>query len=133
MNEQYMARALPVVEAGDQAVALYEQARKLNVKDGDVLLKLWMSLYEGRHYEEALDACRDAAGLYKCNDNVRYFIATYWQGILLDVLGRREEALERYREALPLAGDLKIQHSQHQLLIDRAWVERRLKEPFMRN
>jgi tetratricopeptide (TPR) repeat protein len=122
---------MPWTGAGDQAAAFYKQARKLKVKDGDVLLKLWMSLYDGRHYEEALDACRDAAELYKGSDNVRFFIAMYWQGIVLDVLGRREEALERYREALPLAGDLKIQHSQYDLLIDRAWVEQRLKEPFM--
>ena len=123
---------MPWTGAGDQAVALYEQARKLNVKDGDVLLKLWMLLYDGRHYEKALDACRDAAALYKGTDKVRYFIALYWEGILLDLQGRREEALERYREALPLAGDVKIQHSQYELVIDRAWVEQRLKEPFVR-
>ena len=123
---------LPWIGAGDQALALYEQARKLSVKDGDVLLKLWMLLYDGRHYEKALDACRDAAGLYKGSDKVRYFMAMYWQGILLDLLGRREEALECYREALPLAGDVKMQHSQYEMVIDRAWVEQRLKEPFVR-
>jgi len=40
--------------------------------------------------------------------------------------------LECYREALPLAGDVKMQHSQYEMVIDRAWVEQRLKEPFVR-
>ena len=123
---------LPWTGAGDQAAPLYELARKLNVKDGDVLIKLWMLLYDGKNYEKALDACREAARLYKGADQFRSFMALYWQGMLLDLLGRRDEAVECYREALPLAGNVKIQHSQYDLVVDRAWVEQRLKEPFVR-
>lgn len=123
---------LPWTGAGDTVLALYEQALKLNVKDENVLLKLWMMLYDGQFYEKALDACRRAATEYEGTNKFRYFVSLTWQGILLDLLGRREEAVGRYREALSVAGNAKIQHSQYNMVIDRAFVEQCLKEPFVR-
>lgn len=123
---------LPWTGAGETARGLYDQVPKLKVKDPDVLFKMWMLLYDGRFYEEALDACRRAALEYKNTDKSRRFLSTTWQGILLDLLGRREEALGRYREALSIAGHAKIRHPQYNMVIDRSFVEQRLKEPFSR-
>jgi hypothetical protein len=50
----------------------------------------------------------------------------------LDLLGRRPEALVRYQEALKLPGSPKIRHDQYKLVIDKQWVEERLKTPFER-
>lgn len=122
---------MPWTGAGDAALPLYEQAVKLEVKDPAIFFKLAMMIYDGRHYETALEAFARAAPPAKRDSPHRHFMAIVWQGIVLDILGRREQALARYREALAL-GDLRVQHDQYRLVIDRAWVEQRLQEPFQR-
>jgi len=58
--------------------------------------------------------------------------ALTWQGMILDLLGQREEALALYRQALTMPGQTMV-HSQYQLRIDKAWVEQRLQAPFQRD
>ena len=60
------------------------------------------------------------------------FAALVWQGHLLDLLGRRAEAVARYQEALKFPGSPTMEHSQYQLIINKQWVEERLKTPFER-
>jgi hypothetical protein len=123
---------LPWTGVGHQAAELYEQTMKLKLDDSNILTKLWLLLYDSRFYENALDICGRVERASRGSDQVRTFMAAAWQGILLDLLGRREQALERYRAALPLAGTAKMQHGQYNLVIDRSFVEQRLKEPFVR-
>jgi len=123
---------MPWTGAGDAAVGLYERAVKLGIKDPAILLKLALTLYDGRHYEKALDALARLAAVAKGESPHRQFVAIVWQGIVLDLLGRREEALGRYRDALALGVDLDMRHDQYKLVINRAWVEQRLKQPFHR-
>ena len=52
--------------------------------------------------------------------------------MILDILGKRDDALERYRKALANDTGGSMQHSQYNLVIDRAWVEQRLATPFRR-
>jgi hypothetical protein len=55
-----------------------------------------------------------------------------WQGHLLDLLGRRAEAVGRYQEALKVPNPPSMKHSQYNLIISTQWVEERLKTPFGR-
>jgi len=55
-----------------------------------------------------------------------------WQGHLLDLLGRRDEAVQRYQDALERDRGLETQHDQYGLAINRQWVEARPEEPFQR-
>jgi hypothetical protein len=51
---------------------------------------------------------------------------------MLDLLGRRPEAIQKYHAALAVPGTPQIRHDQYKMKIDKAWVEDRLKTPFMR-
>jgi hypothetical protein len=136
-NQEFQELAATLLEmpwtgGGDIVVSLYRQAAKLEVKDLDVLVKLALLLYDGRHYEMALDVFTRLATEAQAHAKPRRLMGLVWQGLVLDLLNRREEALSRYREVLA-AGDFRpMTHSQYQLKIDRAFVEQRLEEPFVR-
>jgi tetratricopeptide (TPR) repeat protein len=122
-----MIRELPWVGAGEKALEVFENARRSEMSDADAWFKLGMTLYDGKYYEPALEAFRKARP-----SPSRGCAALVWQGHLLDLLERRDEALKCYREALPLSDDLNMRHDQYRMKLDRAWVERRLQEPFRR-
>jgi hypothetical protein len=60
------------------------------------------------------------------------FAALVWEGHLLDLLGRRTEAVAAYQEALKIPGQPSMRHDQYGMTIDKKWVEERLKTPFQR-
>jgi len=115
----------------DEPLEVYRQARDLKIQDGPVWFKVGLLLYDGRHYQEALDAMTRVAGLAG-SDSAWGFAATVWQGHLLDLLGRRAEAVARYQEALKAPGSPHMRHDQYNLVINKQWVEERLKTPFER-
>ena len=51
---------------------------------------------------------------------------------MLDLLGRRPEAIEKCQAALALPGTPEIRHDEYKMKIDKTWVEERLKIPFTR-
>jgi tetratricopeptide (TPR) repeat protein len=119
--------------AGKRAAELFMDAKGIRGVGQWDWFKLGLTLYDGRYYNEALDALSQAEKL--AGDDPSGFDALVWQGIVLDVLNRRGEALERYRdalEALKRDPSRKIQSDQYALIIDRAWVEARLQIPFQR-
>jgi hypothetical protein len=60
------------------------------------------------------------------------FMGLVWQVHVLDLLGRRAEAVASYQEALKVPGSPSMQHSQYSLVINKQWVEERLKTTFER-
>jgi len=136
MTRAKLSQAIDQMEwtgAGKYALELFQHAKELaNVGQAE-WFKLGLTLYDGTHYNESLDAfgrAEKAAG-----DDPSSFDCLVWQGIVLDVLNRRSEALERYRaslEVLKRDPSRRIQSDQYALLIDRAWVEARLQTPFQR-
>jgi tetratricopeptide (TPR) repeat protein len=110
------------------ALEAYREARELKIDDTDTWAKLGMLLYDAQNYLEALEAMTEAAR----SDSSWRFAALVWQGHLLDLLGRRTEAVMRYQEALKIPGSPSMEHSQYNLIIDKQWVQERLKTPFER-
>ena len=121
-------REMPWTGAGDAALEAYHQACELKTEDANIWGKLGLLLYDGRYYTEGLDAMTRVS----VNDPDWGFTALVWQGHLLDLLGRRTEAVARYQEALKVPGSPSVEHSQYGLTIDKRWVEERLKTPFVR-
>ena len=119
-------RQMPWTEAGAAALEMYRQARELKIDDGGTRFKLALLLYDGKYYQESLGLMTQLE-----KDDWR-FTALVWEGHLLDLLLRREEALARYQEALKVPGSPNMQHGQYNMTINKAWVEERLKTPFER-
>jgi tetratricopeptide (TPR) repeat protein len=121
-------RQMPWTGVGEAALEAYRQAREIKIGDADIRFKLGLLLYDGRYYQESLEVMTQLAQ----DDPGLRFVATVWQGHLLDLLGRRAEAVARYQEALKLPGAPAMHHDQYYLVIDKNWVEERLKTPFER-
>ena len=112
---------------GRQALDLFHKAQEIKSADFAVWKKLGLTLYDGEYYTQALEAFGRAAEL---TEGEAWVIV--WQGHILDILGRREEALQRYREALKRGKGIDSQHDQYGIQINRQWVEERLQKPFQR-
>ena len=123
---------LPWVGAGKRALDVFHEAKKSGLADPDSRFKLALTLYDGKYYEQALDAFREAQAQAK-DDPLRAFVALAWQGLLLDLLGQRDEALKCYNEALKKSAKPEIALGPYGIkLLNREWVQKRLKEPFRR-
>jgi tetratricopeptide (TPR) repeat protein len=120
---------LPWVGAGESAREVYEQAREGGLDDPDQWFKLGMTLYDGRYYTEALAAFERVAD---SEDRLWGLLGLVWQGHVLDLLDRREEALARYAEAQKLPWPGPIQHDQYGMVLGPDWLEARLETPFER-
>jgi len=117
---------MPWTGAGNEALEVYRQAREMKIPDALFWFKLGLALYDGRYYQQALEVMT----LVPQGDSDWRFAALVWQGHLLDLLGRRAEAVARYQEALKVAGSPDMRHDQYNLTINKQWVEERLKTPF---
>jgi tetratricopeptide (TPR) repeat protein len=109
---------------------IFEKTSRLEIKDARFWFKLGMLLYDSGYYGESLTAFGKIESL--AQRGVIAFAAMVWRGQLNDLLGNREKALACYRNALKLDTGDSVQHSQYQMVIDRNWVESRLKTPFTR-
>jgi len=121
--------ALPWTGAGDDALRLYHRLQDLGAHDDGAWMKLALLMYDGKHYAEALEALRDLGS--STDAEIRFF-SLVWQGHILDILGKRGDAVASYESALKVPGEPKMQHSQYGITIDKKWVEERLKTPFAR-
>ncbi|HUT32902.1 MAG TPA: alpha/beta fold hydrolase [Planctomycetota bacterium] len=104
----------------------------LNQLDPGLLLKTGFALYDVKRYEDALAVFRKM--LEKADeDKPSQAVAMIWQGHVLDLLNRREEAVQCYRRAAT-AGQGAWSFDQYGLRIGSvaAYVEKRLQQPFAR-
>lgn len=124
---------LPWEGAGSAALTLFNAARQPagQLADGRLWLKLGLTLYDGKYYPESLEAFASTAEKSPDEPTCR-FGAFVWQGHVLDLLKRRDEALQLYRKALAVQGFESMRNDQYGIKIDRAWVEERLAKPFER-
>lgn len=126
--------ALPWVGSGERAGRVYEKACKAGLKSESLWFKLGLTLYDGEFYDKASEALKRVQELG--GDPMYVFLALLWQGHILDLLGRRDEALEFYQrvyEKLRERGfEGEVRHDQYGLVINKRWVEERLRSPFRR-
>jgi tetratricopeptide (TPR) repeat protein len=114
---------------GDKARQLFDEAQSIERKDLRLPWgKLGLCLYDGKHYAQALQSFKK-----DFKENPASYSSLVWQGHLLDLTNQREEALACYQEVLKHWGpDDGVRHDQFGIVIDRAWVEERIKTPFRR-
>ncbi len=125
--------SLPWTGSGKKALDVFNEAKKLELVDDNVWLQLGLKLYDGKYYLEALEAFKKGGQTEK-SAAILKFTSLVWQGHILDLLDRREEALECYKKASKIdIGEGYMKHSQYKMIINKEWVKERLKTPFERN
>ncbi len=115
---------------GKNPLLIFEKTKGIEIKYADFWFKLGLVLFDSGYYRESLASFETVTSIGKSGLNA--FAAMVWQGHLNDLLGNRELALERYREALKLDTGSSMQHGQYHMVIDREWIESHLKTPFSR-
>lgn len=116
---------------GDQALDIFHRAKQENVTLSFSWFSLALTLWYQEIYPEALEAFERVINNPESLKIVRY-ASLAWQGHILDTMGRREEAISKYEQALAMnIGNEYMQHS-YIVWIDDQWVRRRIKTPYVR-
>ena len=123
--------ALPWTGAGREPFDLFFVALDVEPRNAELWGKLALTLYDGEFYDEALDAFEHAAKMADPGA-LWAFTALVWQGHVLDIMERREEAVERYEKALDHNAGDGMRHDQYHMKVDRAWALERIEKPFVR-
>lgn len=97
-------------------------------------LRTAFALYDVEKYEEALYLFEKMEAYLKGKNRLdSEAMALVWQGHMLDLLGKREEAIARYKKAAQMNITQQWQHSQYKLVYKvSAYAEERTKTPFIR-
>jgi proline iminopeptidase len=108
----------------------YEPSWLAAVERPSWLLRLAFALYDEKLYEDARLAFE---ALAKHDGGPWHAIGLLWQGHVLDLAGRREEALRAYRQVIALGVKGGMTHDQYGMTYEPDhWARERLKEPFRR-
>lgn len=96
--------------------------------------KTGCALYDFKNYEEALLVFRR---LYEFaleqEDKIYSVMALIWQGHMLDLLGRRDEAIAVYKRVVDMNISGRWRHSQYGMIYSPStYAAKRIKEPFQR-
>lgn len=110
--------------------ASYSVAWLPKLSDSLNLLRLGFALYDVERYPDALTVFRELEKRENIAGVSVKSIALVWQGHMLDLLGRRREALAAYGQ---VAGqDLHMQHDEYGIHLTKEYIQQRIKHPFVR-
>jgi proline iminopeptidase len=129
----YLLQTTGYGRASNEKIAKHYSPQWLDqLNDTGLLLKIGFALYDVKKYEEALLVFRRLSDR-AARDKVGKAMALVWQGQVLDLLGRREEAVSVYTKAVELKVNLTLSHDQFDLRYSpSSYAAERLKEPFTR-
>jgi proline iminopeptidase len=95
-------------------------------------MRIGFALYDVKRYADALDVYERMETRFGADPKMKAF-ALIWQGHMLDLLGKRAEAVKRYRKAAELKIADSWTHSQYGLKYElSAYALERVKTPFKR-
>ena len=114
---------------------LYEQALKEDLINSDVWFKLSdYFIRTKKNFQKTLIALQQYERSMREKDAVTWkkygYVMKTWQGQMLDLLGRRDEALKEYKKALEMNDGRSDNWFGGLFIIDKTLIEKRLKEPF---
>jgi proline iminopeptidase len=96
------------------------------------LLKLGFALYDMQRYDEARTAFARMSEV-STDDPLHLAMSRLWQGHMLDLLGRRQEAVALYQQVAEMNVTSGVEHTQYNLTYSpSADAAQRLETPFTR-
>jgi tetratricopeptide (TPR) repeat protein len=123
---QQRLSSLPYSGEPARGDAAMRQAVELGLDDPRGWFKLGLIMADGRRWADALKAFQAAVD--------RGYSAPHapmiWAGHVCDLQGNRQGALEWYRKALAAYNGVPVRQDQFGIVLDPAWIEKRLAEPF---
>jgi tetratricopeptide (TPR) repeat protein len=114
---------------GKTPLLVFEKTKPLTISDHNFWLKLGLLLFDSGYYPQSFSAFEKLSAL--APSELLKFTALVWMGQLMDLRGKREKALEYYRNALEHDPGSTMTHSQYGMNLNRRWVEERLVRPFV--
>ncbi len=122
--------------SSDSIAARYRATWPDSLSESRDFMRLGFALYDVEDYQAALYVFeRMQARFAGAEEREERFVAfaLIWEGHMLDLLGRRDEALIRYAAVMEMDVDDGWQHGQYGLQYDLVpWARERLETPFER-
>jgi len=120
--------------ANEEIVEAYSRAWLGQFEEPGDFLKIGFAHYDLEDYEEALLVFRRMQEAAREKESREYLaLALIWQGHMLDLLERREEAIALYQQAADMDINETWQHSQFGMeYVVSPYAAERIKEPFRR-
>ena len=118
---------------GNMAIAAtYTKEGLEALPEPDLILKTGMALYEAGRYQDALDAFTKMTEVAK--DRELYSaVSLIWQGQMLDLMGRRDEAVAAYGAAADMNVTDRMRHDQYGMAYSpKDYAAERMHDPFTR-
>ena len=122
------------MEGSRELAAKYESDWLAQLEDGRSLLRIGFALYDAEQYEDARVVFERMGGVaVETSDRSREALALIWQGHMLDLLGRRNEAIQMYRRAADMDLEDTERHDQYGLRYSLSpYARERMESPFER-
>ncbi|MEN6337989.1 MAG: alpha/beta fold hydrolase, partial [Phycisphaerales bacterium] len=120
-------------KSNQQIASKYDRAWLSQINDEGTWLKIGFALYDAKRYDDALAAFEKMQE--KAGDNPRgRMMAILWQGHMLDLLGKRDAAIAKYRAVADMnMDDFEQRHDQFGLAYKpSSYAKERMTTPFVR-
>jgi hypothetical protein len=118
---------------GNEAIAAVYSKEWLDaLPDPTLFLKTGFALYDMGRYQEALDVFARMSETTETGSSYSA-VSLIWQGQMLDLMGRRAEAVAAYTSAADMNVSGQMQHDQFGLAYSPSdYAKQRMQEPFTR-
>jgi tetratricopeptide (TPR) repeat protein len=118
--------------SSEKIASKYNPAWLTQIDDAGPWLRIGFALYDAKRYDDALPVFTKMQETAQGNQ-ARKAVAIIWQGHMLDLLDRRDEAIARYREAADMGVDMEYRHDQYGLAYNlSSYATERMDSPFVR-
>ena len=127
-----------ILEAGpgqrgsEQIVARYTNEWVEQISWPDELQRVGFALYDGRRFNDALTVFSKLEQLaVEESSETDAALALIWQGHILDMMNRRNEAVARYQQVAEMNLSEGAQHDQYEMsFVFSTYAKERIQSPF---
>jgi tetratricopeptide (TPR) repeat protein len=120
-------KGIPWDKAGPEAVKIYDLFIREDIQSPELWGELAIKLVGGRFYEQAYDAFQQCFNGH--GSAVLDYTALAWQGHLHDLWEQRQQAIEKYQQALKIKPNSNERHDQWGIILTQQWLQDRLQSP----